>query len=86
MTKEQLIQRREEELKKKENLDGVYNRISKTKGIANNDRDIILGLLSDEIETANWGLIGLERSIAEAEMMEDQKVYAEFQKNFIGSN
>ena len=82
MNKEQLIERRDEVLEQKERLDGVYNRISKSKGIANNDRDIVLGLLHNEIETTNWSIIGLELSIAEAEMMEDPKVFAEWQKNF----
>ena len=70
MTKDQLIVSRDQDLEQKEKLDGVHQRISKTKGVAHNDRDIILGLLSNEIETLNWGIIGLETSIAECEMME----------------
>ena len=72
MTKIELVSRKDDVLIQKENLDGVYNRIQNTKGVSNNDRDILLGLLHNEIETLNWGIIGLETSIAEYEMMEKQ--------------
>jgi hypothetical protein len=63
----------EENLAKKENLDGIHQRMTSSKGIANADRNVVLDLLSKEIESLNWAIIGIEREIDEIKHLEGFK-------------